>query len=179
MSDTIVNQYLKLTSDAVVNMMTDDKYDEHKRNDIMNILSIALRSENYVNSVKGQIRKINEDGKIDSKDIPYVLVIIADSKEYLSVTIQDTIALKSTLRLDSMKYIVFGVIYFVMLMEKVDPKILMDVKEHYSALWSLLEIDPKKLLIKADSCWRKCFPCCFKCSCCPTQSLEERWGSSV
>jgi hypothetical protein len=174
MTDTI-NQNLSITCDAVVSMMNDDNFDQSKRAAIMTIIKATIRSESYVNSVKDQIKKINEDGQFDAKDLPHILIIIAGSKDFLSATIRDGVELKSTLKLDSMKYITFGVIYFVMLMEKIDPIILEEVKVSYSSLWNLISFDPKDLLIKADGCWRKCFPCCFKCACCPSQTLAERW----
>ncbi len=175
MSDT-VSQNLNLACDAVVGMMNDDKYDQSKRAAIMTIIKATLKSDSYINSVKDQIKKINEDGQFDAKDLPSILIIITESKAFLAATIQDGVDLKSTLKLDSMKYITFGVIYFVMLIEKVDPIILDETKVVYSSLWDLIAFDPKQLLIKADSCWRKTFPCCFKCACCSSQTLAEKWA---
>ena len=172
----IINQNLSTACDAVVSMMNDDKFDQGKRAAIMTIIKAVLRSDSYINSVKDQVKKINEDGQFNAKDLPYIFLIIAGSKDFLSATIRDEVELKSTLKIDSMKYITFGVIYFVMLMEKIDPIILEEVKITYSSLWDLILFDPKNLLIKADSCWRKCFPCCFKCACYPSQTLAERWA---
>jgi len=175
MTDTIT-QNLSNTIDAVAGMMNNDKFDQGKRAAIMTIIKVTLASDGYINSVKDQIKKIEEDGKFNSKDLPHVLIIVAESKQFLSATIRDGVDLKSTLKLDSMKYITFGIIYFVMLMENVEQLVLDDVKNSYSSLWDLIVFNPKDLLIKADGCWRKTFPCCFKCACCPSNTLAEKWN---
>lgn len=174
-----VTKNIESVRESIINMMNVDEFEYARRESVMNIVNIVLKSDEYVDIIKIQIKKINEDGKFDAKDLPPILIIIAESKIYLSSIIKDAVELKSTLKLDSMKYITFGVILFVMLTEKVDKTIIDETISYYSPLWDLIAFDPKDLLIKADTFWRKTFPQCFECSCCAKQTLAERWKNDV
>lgn len=155
MNDTL-NNNLKITTDVITEMMNKDKFDETKRNGLFNIINILTRSDEYIKLIKNAIKKINEDGKFDGKDIPSIIVIVSQSKDYISETIDESIELKTTLKLESLKYIIFGIIYFVLLVENTDQSMLIELNQYYSSLWSLIAFNPNSLLIKAKSLWKKC-----------------------
>jgi len=165
---------LSVTLDAVKAMMIFDNYDESKKATVLTAINIATNAADYVNMLKEQVKKIKADGKFDSNDLPYVFSIIINSRAYLVSTVKNGMNVTSTIKLDSTKYIVFGVLHFVMVTENVDPQVIQQTIDFYPALWDLIAIDPKDFLIKADSFWRKAFPCCFVCACCPKTTLEDR-----
>ena len=174
MNTTNVGKTLSATCDAVKIMMANDNYDESKKETVLNAISIAVKSTNYIQMIKEQVKKIRADGKFNANDLPYVFSIIINSRAFLVTTIKTGMDVSSTIKIDSTKYIVYGVLYFVMLTENVEPAVITQTTEFYPALWDLIAVNPKDFLIKADSVWRKVFPCCFVCACCPKKTLEER-----
>lgn len=156
---TDVNQIITKTFDAVNSMMNDDKYDQSKRSYLINITRVVLNSTEYINSIKKQVNQINEDGKVDTNDIPTILTIIVESKEFLTDTINKSIQLTTTIDFKAMKYIIYGVIYFIMTLENVSPDLLIQVKKIYSAVWNIVAMNPDNIPIKVKSCWQK-IKCC-------------------
>lgn len=174
MNTTNVGKALLTTCDAVKAMMVSDNYDESKKATVLTAINVAVKSTDYIHMIKEQVKKIRADGKFNANDLPYVFSIIINSRAFLVNTVKSGMDITSTIKIDSTKYIVYGVLYFVMVTENVEPDVITQTTDFYPALWDLIAVDPKDFLIKADSCWRKAFPCCFVCGCCPKSTLEER-----
>lgn len=166
MSGVSLEKAMNDSCNSVKIMMDNDNYDVSKRTMIITAINTAVTSSDYINSIKKDINQIKADGKFDANDLPSVFSIIFRSQKFLATTLKNGMIVTSNFDSGSMKYVVYGIIHFVMLTQNIDQSIIDQLTTAYTPLWELVAINPKDLLIKVDSCWRTVFPCCFACGCC-------------
>lgn len=156
-----MSSQIEETCTAVKTLMNNDMFDINKQTSVITLINIVLNSNDYVNLIKGKVKEIKSDGKFDANDIPNVLLIILQSKAFLNTTIKAGSVATNTFKMDSLKYVVYAVIHFILLIEKVDPEFIKNIDASYSPLWEIIAFDPKELVINVSNTWRKIFPCCF------------------
>jgi hypothetical protein len=155
---------LNETSKAVEDLMNIDLFDMQKRTTIIKALNICLKSKDYINQIKLLVNAIKLDGKFDMNDLPSIFSIVLQSKTFLNTIIIDGMSIKTNFDTDSFKYIVYGILYYIMLIQNVDKTVITQLSLTYNSLWTLVAFDPKKLFIKAESCFKSLS--CYKPSCC-------------
>ena len=144
------------TKQAMIAIMDADSYSQTNRA-IINSAFMAIATEKtYINSITSRVEQIMADKEFTMTDIPNVLIIMAQSQAALNVAITNTITLKTSLQADSMKYIVFGVLHFVLLMKDIST---LELDITFSALWTLISINPTAIAVGAQSLFSGC-SCC-------------------
>jgi hypothetical protein len=125
------------------------------------ILQALLNSKSFTESILKEAKQVMADKKIDSSDLPILMMIGLQSKDFLEREMEDMIDIKKSFFPESIKYIVFGVIYFALLESKTDEQLLVCFKLMYPNMWSLIQVNPKKIVLKSKSLFRM-FSCIKK-----------------
>ena len=141
------------TQKAMTLMMDTDAYPQTNRSVINSAFLAITQSKSYIDKIRSEIQQINADGAFTIADVPNVLLIIAQSQATLNLVISNSVNLKTSLRQDAMKYIIYGVFHFVLLVENV-PTIELDAT--FGALWTLVAFNPTSVVVGAKSL----FSCC-------------------
>lgn len=150
---------LEQSYDSVKIMMQLDNCDDMKMSFVNKILQAILNSKSFTESILKEVKKVTEDKKIDLSDLPILIMIGLQSKDFLEREMENMIDIKKSFFPDSIKYIVFGVIYFALLESNVNEDLLVCFKLMYPNMWSLIQINPKKIALKFKSLLR-IFSCC-------------------
>jgi len=144
---------LRDTQRAMNLMMNIDSYSEKNREVINSAFSAIVQEESYINKIKEHVHQICADGEFTIADIPDILMIIAQSQSALKLAIRNSINLKVSLEKNSMKYIVFAILHFILLVESVSTG---GLDRTFGSLWDLLAFDPSEVSVGVKSC----FSCC-------------------
>lgn len=146
---------VKSACDVAVDMMNTDNYEEKKRGAIISAIQMLLNSQDYINMIKSEINSMIKDKKIDLNDYPKLLVVITESNSYIEKMQQQAAIVKSDFDIDAMKYIIFAVIYFGLLVGNVDESSIDNFKIMYPTLWKLLKVNPNKIAKQSKSLFGK------------------------
>ena len=146
---------------VIKNMMSMDNFVALPSTTVLSALNIAIQSDDYVNTVKNEVSKIKADGKFTISDVPAICIIVLKTQTLLNTTIINGIQFSTTFNLSSIKYLIFGVLYYVMLIQNVDPLVISELMVLFPAIWNLISFDPKQLVITTKSNCKTIFPCCF------------------
>ena len=148
------------TCTLVTSMMNTDNVSPATQASILSMVNLALNSNTYIASITQQVKNINADGKFNQNDIPAVLMIILQSKAFLQTAINGSANVATKFDVASLKYIVYAVIHFVMVVENVDLAVVQSIDVSFSSLWNLVAINPVELAADIKILTNKCFPCC-------------------
>jgi len=113
----------------------DENFDLKNTNSLL--LSI-LQNNTYINTIKTEMRSIMSDCKIDIADLPHMLNIVLISKPVLSKFINS----KTTITQIHMKYIIYGIMVFALLLLDVQDDALNLIFAMYPSLWNIVEFNP-------------------------------------
>jgi len=141
------------TQKAITLMMDIDSYPQTNRAVINSAFLGITQSKTYINQIRGNVQQIFADGKFTLADAPNVLLIIAQSQATLNLVITNSVNLQTSLKQDSMKYIIFGIFRFVLLIENVST---VELDATFSPLWTLIAFNPADVAVKAKAM----FSCC-------------------
>jgi hypothetical protein len=150
------------TCNLVSTMMTTDNLDQQTATAVNEMLKLVLNSDAYINSVRQQVKTIIADGNFNQNDIPSVLTIVLQSKAFLQTTLNSGAKITVNLNMSTLKYVIFGVLHFVMVLEKANPALITSLDTTYSPLWNLVAVDPQQLSSDVSTITQGCFPCFSK-----------------
>lgn len=150
---TSLDSQITETQTAVTNMMNTDSFIKTDQTVILTAFSTVVAEKNYVNTIIDAVKQIMADGAFTMADLPNVLIIVTTTQSAISKIITNSMVLSSSLKSDSMKYIVYGVMRFVFVNQGIST---VELDALYSSLWQLLEINPSAIAVKVKSC----FGCC-------------------
>lgn len=161
MSNNIKN-IIDDTNNLIILMMNEDQVDNNIRTEVLALVNLTLTAEKYIKTIKEQIKLITADGVFNQNDIPAVLNIIIQSKLFLHSVLASGTTTIHNLDMSIMKYIIFAVLHFVLVVENANPTIITSVDSTFSSLWTLIAFNPKELMTDVSSLTQNCFPCLFK-----------------
>lgn len=151
-----ISTYEKKTLDAVITMLNIDKYDPEKGSRIQQILQMLMDSKDFVKMISNDIKAVMADKKINMADFPKLMSIGLQANTFLTTLKIDSAELKAEETcVDSLKYIIFGAIYFGLCMANADDSTLSIITMLYPGLWELLKINPAKIKAGAKSLFKK------------------------
>ncbi len=153
------------TQKAMTLMMDTDVYPQTNRPVINSAFLAITQSKSYVNKIRSEVQQIIADKEFTIVDVPNLLLIIAQSQAALNLVIAHSVNLKTSLQQDAMKYIIFGVFHFVLLVENVST---IELDATFGALWSLVAFNPSAVVVQAKSLFSCCGPSAVKTSTEPT-----------
>jgi hypothetical protein len=157
-----MEQEILKTLEEVKNIMTSDNTNEETKKAVTEIIKIILNSNTYINSIKDQVKTIIEDKKIDEKDIPTILTIVLQSKLMIREIIMSSSIITININMDTTKYIIYSIIHFILVVEKVNLETIYSFNKNFSLLWKLVAFEPKELVTNIKKITNKCFPCFSK-----------------
>lgn len=140
---------------AVGNLMTNDCVQVSVKSSIYGLLNGVLKSNDFINSLKADAVKVNEDGKIDLNDMPVMCNIVTHSLSFVR-TFAQTENIAQNLDQSSTKYIIYGIMYFVFLEVNATAVELTSFTLLFDTLWQLISFNPKDLILSMKG----------SCSCC-------------
>jgi hypothetical protein len=147
--------YQKKTIAAVECMLNIDKYDINRGKRIEQILQILMDSKEFVTMISNGVKTVMADKKINAADFPTLMLMGLQTNSFLEKIQLDSADLKAEEAcLDSVKYIVFGAIYFGLCMAKADETTLSMITMFYPGLWSLIKINPNTIKNAAKSLFK-------------------------
>jgi hypothetical protein len=155
---------LQVIYEEVSKLMNDDGYE--KSTAVLTILKILLNTKEYSDMLKTQVNEIKKDNKIDTKDFPSLFVILTESKDFISDTLNDSTIVKSSINGESLKYIIYGSMYYALLETNTDKETTDMLMGMFLPLWKILKINPDKIANEAQSLFKRLQNCCDCCSCC-------------
>jgi|SaaInlStandDraft_4_1057021.scaffolds.fasta_scaffold05921_4 hypothetical protein len=155
---------LQVIYDEVSKLMSEDGYE--KSTAVLTILKILLNTKEYSDMLKTQVNEIKKDNKIDTKDFPSLFVILTESKDFISDTLNDSTIVKSSINGESLKYIIYGSMYYALLETNTDKETTDMLMGMFLPLWKILKINPDKIANEAQSLFKRLQNCCDCCSCC-------------
>lgn len=141
------------TQTAVTAMMVADAFTKTDQSVILSAFAAVIAEEAYVNTIITAIKQIMEDHAFTAADLPNVLVIMSASQAALARVITDSVSLATSLKSESMKYIIYGVMRFVFVSQSI-PTTELDTM--FSPLWALIAIDPSAIAVKVKKCFGGC-----------------------
>ena len=133
-------------------IMKNDKEQEDNMDDVHDILRLAIRSNDFINSIKLKIDDIMLDHKLDYNDIPIIISIILESLTFLK-QLNDG---KYKMNKVTSKYVIQGIILYVLSDMKIDNELITSFNILYPSLFNLISFDPKELISKVKICFGKC-----------------------
>ncbi len=146
----------KKTIHAVENMLTMDKYDTTRGERIQQILQVLMDSKDFVNMISGEIKIVMADKKINASDFPTLMMIGLQTSQFIDKIKLDSADLKAEEAcIDSLKYIVYGAIYFGLCIGNADDATLTMLTMFYPGLWSLIKINPNTIEKAGKSLFNK------------------------
>jgi len=157
-----VEQNLKTTCELVETMMNTDGVNDKTKTAIMTTVKLALSSDEYVDLIRQQVKAIISDSVFNQNDLPAVLIIVLQSKAFLRRVLSNGAKIAVNLDLGMLKYIVYAVIHFVMVLEKTNSTSVASLDVTFSPLWDLVAINPQELSADLSTITHKCFPCFYK-----------------
>jgi hypothetical protein len=157
-----LEQNIKNTFNLVSAMMNADNVDNQTRTAITSMINLTLNSETYITTIREQVKTIISDGIFNQNDFPAVLSIVVNSKAFLKNVFANSATIVSNLDMHILKYIIYAVIHFVMVLENSNPEIVASFDTMFSPLWNLVSINPHELVEDISIITNKCFSC-FPC----------------
>lgn len=143
---TLIKNSAKKTFNAVELMLNTDRYDPQRGERIQHILQILTDSKDFVNMISNGVKTVMADKKINAADFPTLMLIGLQTNDFLEKLQLDSADLKAEEAcLDSLKYIIYGAIYFGLCMAKADDATLAMISMFYPGLWSLIKINPASI----------------------------------
>jgi len=136
---------LQVIYDEVSKLMSEDGYE--KSTAVLTILKILLNTKEYSDMLKTQVNEIKKDNKIDTKDFPSLFVILTESKDFISDTLNDSTIVKSSINGESLKYIIYGSMYYALLETNTDKETTDMLMGMFLPLWKILKIELLLLLL--------------------------------
>jgi len=118
------------------------------------LLTSVLQTDSYVSTLMTDVKKINADGNITVQDIPSLCSLISATSNFMKNLAQEKSQALS-LNVNSMKYVIYGVLYFVLLETKVPESDLPLMVKLFDTCWSLVSLKPESLEVLVKN----------KCSC--------------
>ena len=133
-----IRSYSKRTVVAVELMLNMDKYDSKKGENVQRILQILMNSNG--------VKSVMADKKINAADFPTLMLMGLQTNDFIAKLQIDSDELKAeAVVLDSLKYIIYGAIYFGLCMAKADNATLSMIAMFYPGLWSLIKFNPHSI----------------------------------
>ena len=157
-----LNQNIANTCNLVSVMMNTDNVNQQTRNAVTEMINLILNSDTYITLVREQIKTIISDGTFDQNDLPAVLTIVLQSKTFLRTVLSQTALITTNLNMNTLKYVIYAIIYFVMTLENANPAVITSFNTTFSPLWNLVSIDPQEFVSDVSVITHKCFPCFYK-----------------
>ena len=141
-----IRSYSKRTVVAVELMLNMDKYDSKKGENVQRILQILMNSKDFVNAMSNGVKSVMADKKINAADFPTLMLMGLQTNDFIAKLQIDSDELKAeAVVLDSLKYIIYGAIYFGLCMAKADNATLSMIAMFYPGLWSLIKFNPHSI----------------------------------
>ena len=147
------------TTKMVTTMMNEDNVNEQTRTAVLSMINLALSSEQYINTIKQQVKLITVDGVFDQKDIPSILTIVLQSKTFLQSVLNNSASVANNLNMHILKYVIFAVIHYVLSVEQPNSSAIASLESTFSTLWTLVAFNPQELMTDVRTLSNKCFPC--------------------
>jgi hypothetical protein len=141
---------LQPTIDEVHKMMDIDGLDEVAKKDLTKLVTDALSTKQYIDSIKNTIETILQDKKIDTGDISSMILLSLQ----VSNTLPRLLGLKNAVSTLQVKYIIYGSVYFYIKEYKptffAESGLTEDMfKIMFLGMWKLVELTPDSIeLIK-------------------------------
>ena len=157
---TPIDVYINTTCNSIITLMNMDYVQPAVQTSILAVVKLVLNSNMYIGGIKYQIHSIIADGKFDQNDIPALLTIIIQSKMFLQTAIGNGANVALTYNTSTLKYIIFGVIHYILIAENTNPLLVQNIDTTFSNLWNLVVIDPAQLALDTAVIASHCFPCC-------------------
>lgn len=134
------------TVSAVQLMLDVDKYDSKKGERIQLILQTLMNTREFVNAMSNGVKTVMADKKINAADFPTLMLMGLQVNNFIEKIQSDSEELKSeAVIIDSLKYIIYGAIYFGLCIAKADDATLAMITMFYPGLWSLIKINPQSI----------------------------------
>ena len=135
-------------------LMNIDHCDIVKRNDVFIIIQKVLNQPSYFQSLKSNFDIVLKDKKIDTNDIPMLIMIMID----LNTMLSGLLGLSNSVSLDKIKYIFYAMLFVYI--SQYQPAFFSTINQSsfrglYNTLWDLIEVVPDTLKIakqKISSC---------------------------
>jgi hypothetical protein len=141
-----IRDYSRKTIAAVELMLNMDKYDSKKGERVQLILQILMDSKDFVNAMSNGVKSVMADKKINAADFPTLMLMGLQTNNFIAKLQTDSAELKAeAVALDSLKYIIYGAIYFGLCMAKADDATLAMMAMFYPGLWSLIKFNPHSI----------------------------------
>lgn len=150
MDENVVRTYV-----AVQALMKADDFKQSKRAVVMQVLDATLHADSFMDSIRAQLKKIKSDGEIDSRDLPSIFMILIKSRSYLKNTVANSLELRKPLRIDTMKYVLFGIVHYLMTCDNEKAETINTLRMYFDLIWDLFLLDPEEICISARSYWSK------------------------
>lgn len=143
----------KLTIDKVKEVAKNDKILSEKEIDnTIKTIEIIFKSSVYLEKIKKDISNIMSDGIIGLNDIPAVIHVILDSKNFIFSLLE----VDKKLSMSMMKYVIFSILYYIIIEDGKINVFEEKVLDTFEYTWKLLSYNPaqltKQIQIKEISC---------------------------
>lgn len=154
--EVISKNYIEMANEAVLKYLTNSSdIAEVNSESVKKLMIIILSSKEYIDAVKINVKKIKEDGKIDASDIPFIMNIIVRSiKQLNDIIIANKKIIINTI---TMKYIIYGILKYVIYSENVEMKDK-DIDSYFESAWTLITFNLDAVVAKFKSCFSCCCP---------------------
>jgi len=157
-----IDKNINSTCDLIVGMMNADNVKQKVQTSVLSVVKLALNSNMYIGGITYQVKSIIADNKFDQNDIPAILKIIFQTKAFLQTAVGNAANIAVTFNAGSLKYIIFGVIHYILITENTDPVLVQIIDTTFSTAWDSFILDPEQLANDVAVIANKCFPCCGK-----------------
>jgi len=153
-----IHDSLGLVISVIGKLMVTDNIPLNIQGAVSSLLTGVLLDSEYVTKLLNEIQKINTDGKVSVLDLPAICCIVKSSTDFMKELAHQKNQITS-LNVDSMKYILYGMSYFILLEMKVQSIDMTAFTSLFEICWKLTSFDPKEIevTIKKSSCL---FCCC-------------------
>ncbi len=134
---------VKLTIDQVKEVAKKDKILSEKEIDnTVKAIEIIFKSSIYLEKIKKDIYSIVSDGIIGLNDIPAIIHIILDSKNFIFALLDVDTNLSMTMT----KYVIFSILYYIVIEDGKITDFEEKVLETFEYTWKLLSYNPSQLV---------------------------------
>jgi hypothetical protein len=153
----MASQKVQQVLDEVRLMMAEDNVDSSVKNGLENLVKKTLSLNTYLNAIKGNLDAILKDKKVDSKDVPKMILLSMQVNRMLP----RLLGLSKPLSSLQVKYVIYGTVYFYIADKQdeffTDGMTVELFRSFFSAAWELVEFDPKELIGAVKG---MCASCC-------------------
>ena len=134
---------VKLTIDKVKEISNKDKIlSEEEIANTIKAIEIIFKSSIYLEKIKKEIYNIVSDGIIGLSDIPAIINVILDSKNFIFSLLDIDTNLSATM----MKYIIFSILYYIIIEDGKITDFEKKVLETFEYTWKLLFYNPNQMV---------------------------------